>query len=190
MKLVELQEAKYHRETSMTKILAWLKQHPDSVYDSDNVVTNTYDELHDTVWNVAHELDLDLEEYDDEELGEEIGKIHDYFYDKSRLQEASYSTNYYAVAWTNEYDSKGFVGPTQSRIGEYEVFNETNEMFKPDNDDYVDIDFGYIIVALSLEEAKKENVMFSEGGEFHVTDQTRTKFGKLIGTSPDIKYYP
>lgn len=108
----------------------------------------------------------------------------------AQLQEASYATNYYAVAWTNEYDSRGFVGPTQSRIGEYEVFNEANEMFKPANEAYADIDFGYIIVALSLEDAKKENPMFSEDAEFYVTDQTRTQFGKLIGTSSDIKYYP
>ena len=108
-----------------------------------------------------------------------------------QLQEVSYVTNYYAVAWNNDYmNFSGFVGPTQASVGEYEVFKETNEMFKPDTEDYKDVDFGYIIVASTLKEAKRGNVMFSEETEFYVTNQSRTKFGKLIGTSPDIKFYP
>ena len=97
------------------------------------------------------------------------------------LQEASYVTNYYAVTWTNELsNSMGFVGPTQASVGEYEVFKETNEMFKPDKEAYADVDFGYVIVASRLKEAKHGNVMFSDETEFYVTNQSRTKFGKLI----------
>ena len=110
-----------------------------------------------------------------------------------QLQEAGYATNYYAVEWCDETgECSGFVGPTQARVGTYQVTGEPNDMFKPDYESYYDTAIGFLYVANNIDKAKKEMKFGTRPfhvQEFDVQDQTRTQFGKLIGKSSDIEYY-
>ncbi len=111
----------------------------------------------------------------------------------TQLQEAGYATNYYAVEWCDETgECSGFVGPTQARVGKYQVIGETNDLFKPDYNSYLDTSIGFLEVAPTLNEAR-ERMKFGTRpwhvSEFQVSDQGRTKFGKLIGKSPDVEHY-
>ena len=103
MKLQQLQEAKYHGDSPKARIISYLKHHPDKVYDMDQVLSSTYDEVHDVVWDVARILGIDLEmeyglasydgagnrhpiDYDDgdERLSNDIGDIFDTFYPNNK----------------------------------------------------------------------------------------------------------
>jgi len=116
-----------------------------------------------------------------------------------QLQEAGYATNYYAVEWCDENGNcSGFVGPTQARVGKYQVTGNANDLFKPDYDAYVNTAMGFLEVARTLDEVRKRMTFGSDHWhthEFHVSDQGRTQFGRLIGKSPqvgkspDVEYY-
>lgn len=110
-----------------------------------------------------------------------------------QLQEAGYATNYYAVEWCDEEGNcSGFVGPTQARVGKYQVTGNTNDYFKPAYNSFLNTQMGFLEVATSLDKARKQ-MMFGirpfNVQEFQVTDQGRTKFGRLIGKSPDVEPY-
>lgn len=110
-----------------------------------------------------------------------------------QLQEARYATNFYAIEWCDENGvCSGFVGPTQARVGKYQVTGPTNDLFKPDYAVYKDTKIGFLKVAQTLDEAREQMTFGSKSWEVHefdVQDQTRTQFGSLIGKSPDIEYY-